>query len=47
MVVQWLGLHTANAEGTGSIPVWGTKIPHITVMQPKKIKVKYMQLEKN
>ena len=26
--VQWLELHTFNAEGVGSIPGQGTKIPH-------------------
>ena len=25
-VVQWLGLHVFNAEGTGSNPRWGTEI---------------------
>ena len=28
--VQWLRLHTSNAEGTSSIPGQGTKIPHGT-----------------
>ena len=28
LVVQWLGLHASTAESTGSIPDWGTKIPH-------------------
>ena len=28
MVVQWLGLYTSTAEDVGSIPGWGTKIPH-------------------
>ena len=28
LVVQWLWLHAANAGGVGSIPGWGTKIPH-------------------
>ena len=28
LVAQWLRLRTANARGTGSIPGWGTKIPH-------------------
>ena len=27
LVVQWLGLCTFTAGGTGSIPDWGTKIP--------------------
>ena len=28
LVVQWLRLHSSNAGGTGSIPGWGTKMPH-------------------
>ena len=28
LVVQWLRLHTFTASSTGSIPGWGTKIPH-------------------
>ena len=28
LVVQWLRLHAPNAGDTGSIPGWGTKIPH-------------------
>ena len=28
LVVQWLRLCTSTAEGTVSIPGWGTKIPH-------------------
>ena len=28
LVVQWLGLHASTAGGQGSIPGWGTKIPH-------------------
>ena len=27
MVIQWLGLGVSNAEGAGSIPGQGTKIP--------------------
>ena len=27
LVVQWLGLCAVSAEGLGSIPSWGTKIP--------------------
>ena len=30
LVVQWLKLQASNAEGTGSIPGQGTKIPHAT-----------------
>ena len=29
-MVQWLRLCTFNAEGMGSIPGQGTKIPHVT-----------------
>ena len=28
LTIQWLGLHASNAGGVGSIPGWGTKIPH-------------------
>ena len=28
LALQWVGLHTSTAEGPGSIPGWGTKIPH-------------------
>ena len=28
LAVQWLELHTSIAEGPGSTPAWGTKIPH-------------------
>ena len=27
LTVQWLGLQALTAEGPGSIPGWGTKIP--------------------
>ena len=27
-MVQWFGVCTSNAGGMGSIPGWGTKIPH-------------------
>ena len=30
LAVQWLRLRTPNAQGTGSIPGRGTKIPHAT-----------------
>ena len=36
LVVQWLGLHTSTAGGTGLIPGLGSKIPQAT--QPKKKK---------
>ena len=34
-MVQWLGLHGSSAGGTGSIPGWGTKIPHATLRGQK------------
>ena len=34
--VQWLGLHSFTAEGPGSIPGWGTKIPQAAWHSPKK-----------
>ena len=36
LVVQWLELSGSTAGGPGSIPGWGTKIPH--ALQPKKKK---------
>ena len=36
MAIQWLGLHASTAEGTGSIPCQGTKIPQACAEQPKK-----------
>ena len=27
-MVQWLRFHASPAEGMGSTPGWGTKIPH-------------------
>ena len=27
LMVQWLSLHSPNAEGLGSIPSWGTRSP--------------------
>ena len=36
--IQWLGLHAFPAEGPGSIPGWGTKLPQ--VVWPKKKKKK-------
>ena len=31
-MVQWLRLQAPNVEGTGSIPGWGTKIPHAALL---------------
>ena len=36
LAVQWLGLRVSTARGVGSIPGWGTKIPHATPLQAKK-----------
>ena len=36
LVVQWLGLHTSAAGGTGSISGQGTKIPHALRCSQKK-----------
>ena len=38
LVVQWLGLHTLTAEGLGSIPGQGTKIPQAAQQKKKKEK---------
>ena len=38
LVVQWLILCFSNAGGTGSIPGWGTKIPHAMQHSQKKKK---------
>ena len=35
-MVQWVGLHTSTAGGTGSIPGQGTKIPHASQTKKKK-----------
>ena len=46
LAVQWLRLCTSNAEGTGSIPDQGTKIPHFGCkVQPKKKKFRYKLLK--
>ena len=34
LAVQWLRVHTTTAVGTGSIPGWGTKIPHAVSNDP-------------
>ena len=36
LVVQWLGLRASTAEGVGSIPGQGTKVPHVVWHSPKK-----------
>ena len=37
-MVQWLRLNTSTAGGIGSIPGWGTKIPHALWVQTKEKK---------
>ena len=39
-MVQWLRLCTSNAGSAGSIPDWGTKIPHAAWQGCKQIKQK-------
>ena len=36
LAVQWLRLRASTAGGTGSIPDWGTKIPHAAQSGQKK-----------
>ena len=36
LAVQWLGLFAPTAEGPGSIPGWGTKIPKASQKKKKK-----------
>ena len=38
LTVQWLGLCTLTAEGLGSIPGWGTKMPQAARHSQKKKK---------
>ena len=38
LAVQWLRLGASNAGGMGSIPGWGTKIPHAVSWPKKKVK---------
>ena len=45
-MVQWLGHYASTAEGTGSLPGWGTKILHATQCGGKK-KKKKKKLVKN
>ena len=42
LAVQWLGLSTLTAEGPGSIPGGGTKIPQVLWRDQKKKKKKKM-----
>ena len=38
LVVQWLELQTFTAEGVGSVPDWGTKIPQAMQCSQNKTK---------
>ena len=40
LVVRWLGLHASNEGAEGSIPGWGTKIPHAAQHKWKQINKK-------
>ena len=41
LAVQWLGLRALTAEGLGSIPGQGTKIPQVTWCGQKRKKKKF------
>ena len=46
LAVQWLGLSTSTAQGAGSIPGQGTKIPQaVWCGQIKKKKVRPLKLD--
>ena len=40
LVVQWLRICASTAGGMGSIPGWGTKIPHAAQSSQKQTKKK-------
>ena len=44
-MVQWLRLHALTAEGLGSIPSWGTKIPY-AVWKSQKIYINKFKKKK-
>ena len=44
-MVQWLGLHTSTAGGTGLIPGRGTKIPHAEWHSQNKFKKKNQNIK--
>ena len=43
LAVQWLALCASNAGGVGSIPGWGTRIPHAARGSKKNKKIKKLQ----
>ena len=47
LVVQWLGLHALTAEGPGSIPGRGTKIPQAVQHGKKPPKKQNKNLDKS
>lgn len=36
LAVQWLGIRASKARRSGSIPVWGTKTPHVMWLAKKE-----------
>ena len=47
LAVQWLGLHTSTAGGTGSIPGWGTRTLYAVWHGQKKKKREREQRSEN
>ena len=45
LVGQWLRLCASNAGGVGSIPGWGTKIPHVTECCPPPPRKRYTVIQ--
>ena len=46
LAVQWLELHAFTAEGPGSIPGWGTKIPQAAQHSQKKRKKMHRKMDR-
>ena len=44
LVAQWLRIHASTAGGVGSIPGWGTKIPHVMQHGQNKTKKNYNEI---
>ena len=38
MAVQWFGLNTSTAGGSGLIPGWGTEVPQVCSIAKKRKK---------
>ena len=45
LVVQWLRICASTAGGMGSIPGWGTKIPHAAQSSQKQTKKKIIHYD--